>query len=150
MSGYVEHFEDLRGVTDSMLLPSELVIARYKDPEEDIYLSLEVRGDVKIEYKGSCYIDVSQFPKELKEIIKNGYIQTDTQGREHKEPYYHHPDISVYENNWFEVFVEDRNGNYLGDSVVVDAEDSTHKDIEILLGNIADEIIKDRDNEYEY
>ncbi len=146
---YVEQFEDLSDISDSVLLPSELVIARYHDPDNDMHLSLEVKGFVKVEYNGICYVDVSQFPKELKNLIKEGYIQTDTLGRTLKEPWYHSPDVCVYDSNRFEVFEETSEGKHTGNSVIVEAENSTEKDIEILLEDIAEHYLLNREDEYE-
>ena len=130
----------LEDVSDSLLLSSSRVVADYVDKTNNVYLSLEVRGEVHVTYKERDYYDVRDFPEELKSIIKDGY---DEDGMHHS--YSDHPDISVLENNWFELFEIDAHDNYLGRALVVDAENYTQEDIESLFKETAEEILEERE-----
>lgn len=134
-------FIDISDIPDSILLASNQVIASYTDKEKDVSLSLEVRGEVHICYKDRDYYDASEFPKELVDIIRNGYY--DEAGEHHS--YLDSPDIYVSENNWFEMFEMNANDNYLGRTWVVDAENYTDADIKSLFEETAEEILKERE-----
>lgn len=128
----------LEDVSDSLLLSSSQVVADYIDKANNVYLSLEVRGEVHVVYKERDYYDVRDFPEELKSIIKDGY---DEDGMHHS--YSEHPDIDILENNWFELFEVDAHDNYLGRALVVDAENYTQEDIVSLFKETEEEILKE-------
>ncbi len=95
---------DLSKIKDSMEIESGITIATLQNTITGTRVSLEVRGDVKICYSpdgfsvkdGEYYTHSSEFPKELKELIRRGRLYEDT---EH---------VYVCDNNWFEIFTEYR------------------------------------------
>lgn len=108
---------DMSIINDSMELDSNQVIATLE--VDDILLSLEVRGETRVEYKGVIYYTPSEFPKELKTLI-------------HASSWWmNHEDVQVYFNNWFEVFDE---GQHWSD--VVDAEQLDEDGLKELLLDI--------------
>ena len=81
------------GITDSLLLGSGVeVFSAMIDNKYDIFL--RSCGDVRIYWKETAYRDVSQFPDELIDVIKEGKLGE-------------HPDAYVDMNNWYELFVYD-------------------------------------------
>ncbi len=137
-----EVYQSLKDVVDSMQIDSETQIASYTDKENDIYLSLEVRGAVKVEYKGEYYTQPSDFPDELKNLIKDGYIEYDENNVPTKLPFSYSPEVNVLDNNWFELFRLDKDGSPFGESWVVDCEEYTDADIDSLFEDTAAEILK--------
>ncbi len=106
-------------IKDSMQLDSEQTIAWLRAGEKII--SLEVRGEVKVWWNpnatkdsspinGEYFKYPSEFPEELKELIKNEqYWDTDER-------------VCVSQNNWFELFICKNKNDLVPDSVVVDVE----------------------------
>lgn len=94
-----EVYEDLEKCVDSMLFPSDTVIAKLscEAEEKQIDIYLEVRGEVRVTYKGELYVNPEDFPEELKKIIKQGLL-------------FEHEDVYVGNNNWFEeiIYVDDQ------------------------------------------
>lgn len=86
MENKFELFEDLRECYDSMLFDSGTQIATYGTP--DNYVSLEVMGDVKVDYNGNRYRYATEMPEELLEKFKVDYWNDE--------------DIEIIDNNWFE------------------------------------------------
>lgn len=120
-----EPFEDLTNIPDSMLIDSDTEIARLTLDDFVVkYATLEVRGDVIVTFKGERYRTPSEFPEELKELIRN-------------DPNFWDPECSgvyVVNNNWFKAFLWDENNQYLT-SDYVDAENLSADSIkEMLLG----------------
>lgn len=111
---------DLREIKDSMQLDSEQTIATLKSGER--WASLEVRGDVKVfwnpninsgtgtPHDGNFYAYPSEFPQELKDLIKEDpYWTTDER-------------VYVSENNWFELFIYENKNDVCPAADVVDVE----------------------------
>lgn len=88
--------EDLSLYTDSMLFDSELTIAvgKFAYGRHEIEVSLAVRGEVSVAYKGNIYNTPSKFPKTLKDMIRNNPNNWDG------------PDVYINFNNWFEYIFE--------------------------------------------
>lgn len=90
---------NLENINDSMELDSGQVVAQLKMKDEesgkDITVTLEVQGHVKVYYKDGMYKCASQMPEELIKLFHDGY-ESET---EH--------DLSVIENNWFEIYIEE-------------------------------------------
>lgn len=84
---------DLAQYTESMLFDSHtgIAFAKFVCGDKKLIVSLEVNGYVDVEYKDESYKYPSDFPNELRELIK-------------KEPYgwQDNEDVEVIENNWFE------------------------------------------------
>ena len=84
---------DLSQYVDSMLFDSGECIAEMTCECDDIqvYMHLEVRGDVKVEYDGNIYRHPSEFPPALRESIKTNPGWWDTADN-----------VYIDMNNWFE------------------------------------------------
>ena len=106
---------NLRNVKDSMEIDSESLIASYKT--EKGCVTLEVRGEVNVTYKDEHYHRPSEFPDELKKLIRRGYVDEDN----NVVSWTLCPDVYVGFNNWFELFYQ-TNKYTCPESVVVDAE----------------------------
>lgn len=110
-------YKDLSGVKDSMLLESNTVIAALEQNGETL-ATLEVRGEVSVEYKGQDYYSVREFPDDLKTLIAI-------------DPYWqNNPDVYVSMNNWFELF--DTN-SYKSD--IVNPEGNSLKEVYELMAD---------------
>ena len=85
--------ENLSQYIDSMLFDSGTCIAAMEcelDNGDVCIISLEVRGSVNVDFDGSTYREPSDFPEELKQIIKEDKLW-DCDDR-----------VYVDMNNWFE------------------------------------------------
>lgn len=140
VSNNTTYYEDLENIPDSLLMESDTVIAEYHNDETNIHLSLQVCGEVKIEYKDSIYEGASEFPQELTDLIRNGYY--DEEGMHHS--FEDNPDVYVCNNNWFELFAEDEKGNKTHESWVCDCENYTAADIDSLFMDTEEEILEKR------
>ncbi len=96
--------EDLVGAIDSMEFDSEQSVAELTI--NDIVVELRVVGDVRVVFNDDSWRTPSQFPDELKEIIRKGTLGTDER-------------VYVDMNNWFEMFIY-KNDEWTGWSDVVD------------------------------
>lgn len=103
-------FEDLSKFKDSMMFDSDTIVASMTCDYKDhlINIDLKICGYVKVFFKGECFTRPSDFPEELKEIIKkepNGWGTED--------------DIEVWENNWFEyIFNDNYKGHVFSDGIM--------------------------------
>ena len=85
--------DNLSQYIDSMLFDSGECVAEMKcelDNGDLCTISLEVRGEVKVDFDGNRYREPSGFPEELKKLIKE-YHMWDCDDR-----------VYVDMNNWFE------------------------------------------------
>lgn len=84
--------EDLTNVADSMELDSgtEIATLYFGDSEAAIL----VCGEVRVTYKDEVYRKASEFPEELKEIIRAGHV-------------FDHEDVYIGNNNWFAIQFRD-------------------------------------------
>lgn len=89
--------DNLEQYNDSMLFDSDTVIAggKFEQDDKTIEISLCVRGEVSVNYKGETYHKPSEFPDELKQLIKDKPYDWDDR-----------KDIYVSLNNWFEYIYE--------------------------------------------
>lgn len=92
----------LVGITDSLLLDSCKEYASLKCGH--ITASLQVRGDVRVVFRGEAYRTPSEFPEELKAIIRGGAYDGS-----------HEDELFIDDNNWFEVFVVKDGSNVFSD-----------------------------------
>lgn len=115
--------DNLKQYTDSMLFDSGTVVASLDCEVNDhrIEIFLEVRGEVKIDYKGSRYRYPSDFPSELKEQIKtNPFWFTDTE------------DLEIDMNNWFEYIYDDTvGGKTYSDGIMCEIDFSNYTEEEM-------------------
>ena len=131
----------LKDIPSTLLLESGTQVAVYKDNESGLFLSLEVRGQVDVEYKGEHYKSVSEFPEGLINLIK-------TEGD--KDMYLSAPsgedndscDVEAYvhDRNWLEIFAE-VDGVQTNVSDTVDAENYTDEEINEALEDIANQLL---------
>ena len=75
----------------------------------DEKISVEVQGEVRVNYKDEPYYDVSEFPSELKKLFGTGDAYEDE-------------DVVLDSNNWFECCYFDENGVYIDSDVMEDLE----------------------------
>lgn len=89
----------LKDYTDSLLFDSgtEVASATFEDNGLEINIILKICGDVRVLYKDIVYKSPSEFPEELKELIKKG------------EP---NDDLYIDSNNWFEFICGETEGVY--------------------------------------
>ena len=144
----MEVYVSLENIVDSLQLDSGTQIAFYKDEADDIYLSLEVRGHVKIEYKGEYYTNPSDFPDDLKKLIKEGYTEYDENNIPTTLHFSYSPEVNIIDNNWFEIFRLDKDGNSFGfESWAVDCEEYIDDAIECLFEETVANILLERNME---
>lgn len=84
--------EDLTNMTDSMEFDSGTEIATLSFGDSEA--SIMVCGEVRVTYKDEVYRQPSEFPEELKEIIRAGHV-------------FDHEDVYVGNNNWFAIQFRD-------------------------------------------
>lgn len=87
-------YENCENIVDSMQIESDTTIASLKIDEQR-EVTIETRGSINVTFDGREYRSVSEFPKELKDIIAN------------EERWYNNERVCVSENNWFELFYMD-------------------------------------------
>lgn len=118
-------YDDFNNINDSLLLESCTKIAKYENDEENIYFTIEVCGDVYVKYFDEVYKDVSKFPAELIELIKNRKV-------------YFNENVEVIDNNWFNVVEWEK---YNGELMYV--EDTPDETLDVLTD---ENIIKTLEN----
>lgn len=95
---------DLNQYVDSMLFDSGECIAEMEcecDNGYTLTITLEVRGEVRVDFEGETYHHPSEFPPVLKELIKTNPGWWDT------EDY-----VYVDMNNWFEYMYTIKDDTY--------------------------------------
>ena len=106
---------------DSMCYDSGTIMAECDI--DDYKISIEVRGEVNVEYKGETYRHASDMPKELLEGFRDeSYSQDTFLGLV--------DDLHIYQNNWHEVFIYNNKGEF--------------------LDSFTDDFIPEKDEVYEY
>lgn len=121
--------EDRKGVTDSLLLDSGQEIL--SGTVNGITVSVRVCGEVDIDWKGQSYRRPSEFPEDLKKVIRKGTLGND------KRAY-------VINNNWFEVIVEDESGRHLQEYVIdLDLSTMSEEEGRTLLLDIMEDYLAD-------
>ncbi len=100
--------DNLSNYVESMLFDSNEVVAsgKFYFLGNKVEVSLEVRGEVAVDYKGETYHKPSEFPEELKELIKEhpydwSVYSPSGEGNDDCEG-----NIYVGMNNWFEYIYE--------------------------------------------
>ena len=89
---------------DSMCYDSGTIMAECDI--DDYKISIEVCGEVNIEYKGETYRRASDMPKELLEGFRDAsYSQNAFLDLVN--------DLYIYQNNWYEVFIYNNKGELL-------------------------------------
>lgn len=105
-----KQFIDLSNVNDSMELNSDTTIAELTGKRLDgtsFGVYLQVQGKVTVIYKDKLYSHASEMPEELLKLFHDdGYSPSDE-------------NLTVNENNWFELFIEENDHTVFSD--VVDA-----------------------------
>lgn len=114
-------FDELSKYKDSMLFDSGTIIATIECEHNNhiVQIDLRVCGHVKVYYKGDYYRYSSEFPEELKEIIRDNPNGWD----------YLNDDIGVCENNWFEyIFTESFEGRSYSDGIMFEDDLSKYSE----------------------
>lgn len=93
---------------DSMCYDSGIILASCDI--DDFKISIEVRGEVNVDYKSETYRHASDMPKEL----LNGFMD-DSYSQDIFLSLV--DDIYIYQNNWYEVFIYDNEGMFLNSFV---------------------------------
>ena len=107
-----------QGITNSLLLPSGTIIAEILVGEFTAYII--VHGSVRIIYKDEVYKDISQFPEELVDIIRNGNLGENA-------------DTYLDMNNWYELVVLKNERELYCDVVDIDISTMTETDMQNFL-----------------
>ena len=107
-----------KGITNSLLLPSGTLIAEIFVNEFNAYII--VHGSVRIIYKDEVYKDISQFPEELVDIIRNGNLGENA-------------DTYLDMNNWYELVVLKNEREIYCDVVDIDISTMTETDMQNFL-----------------
>lgn len=134
--------KDLTNIQDSMLLDSGTTIAVLIDKTAGRIVSIEVNGYVAVDWcpdgdfnfgNIETYTCPSDFPKKLKDIIATNPEWTKD------------PRVSVNENNWFEIFVNEENEKGYFTTIhydVVDVKNNTPEQLIALLEQTYKEIFE--------
>ena len=129
--------KNLKQYANSILIDSGTIIASMNCIHNDceVNIDLMVCGEVDVIYKGINYRCASDFPDELKEIIKhNPYWHTETD------------DLYIADNNWLEYIYDCvYNGNTWSDGILFESDLSTYSAADLLkeMYEIAMEIMED-------
>ena len=107
-----------QGITNSLLLPSGTIIAEILVGEFTAYII--VHGSVRIIYKDEVYKDISQFPEELVDIIRNGNLGENA-------------DTYLDMCNWYELVVLKNEREVYCDVVDIDISTMTETDMQNFL-----------------
>lgn len=91
-------------ITDSLLLSRDQKVIEAKFDNGLWTVIVRVIGDVRILWKDQIYKDASQYPDELTEFIRSGKMNDQSTWPENTD---------IINNNWYEVFIYDRNGDIL-------------------------------------
>lgn len=107
--------EELSQYTESMLFDSgeEIAYGEFQVNGHNVSVSLEVRGEVRVTYKGETYRTPTEFPDELKALIKEHPHNWDAYSPSGEGNDKEDGNIFVGNNNWFEFIfsVEDEPEN---------------------------------------
>ena len=117
-SFYFLEEERRKGITNSLLLPSGTIIAEILVGEFCAYIL--VHGSVRIIYKDEVYKDISQFPEELVDIIRNGNLGENA-------------DTYLDMSNWYELVVLKNEREVYCDVVDIDISTMTETDMQNFL-----------------
>lgn len=117
-SFYFLEEERRKGITNSLLLPSGTIIAEIVVGEFCAYIL--VHGSVRIIYKDEVYKDISQFPEELVDIIRNGNLGENA-------------DTYLDMSNWYELVVLKNERELYCDVVDIDISTMTETDMQNFL-----------------
>ena len=93
-----EVYEDLTQIKDAMQLDSNTELCTYISADKKFAVTIEVRGEVEVDYNGKNYRQASDMPNDLLELLgdpNNWYSGNEDEG------------LYVSNNNWFEIFVWD-------------------------------------------
>ena len=123
--GLFNSYVDLTQIKDAMQLDSNNVICSYLCPNKKYMVTIEVEGEVDVDYNGENYRQASDMPDELLELLgdpNNWYSGDADEG------------LYVNSNNWFEIFIyyTDENGKedeWTGVSDVIECAGETDEQL---------------------
>lgn len=118
-------YEDLTQIKDAMQMDSNTEICSYISPDKKYMVTIEVRGEVDVDYNGENYRQASDMPDELLELLgdpNNWYSGDMDEG------------LYVSNNNWFEIFIyltdeEGIEGDWTGVSDVIECAGETDEQL---------------------
>lgn len=114
-------YVDMTDICDSMQLDSGTTICTLECDKGTC--SIEVRGEVSIDFNGTRYKVPSEFPPDLKEIVRlGGLANLDNPQCKHIKGY---DSLYINFNNWFEAFWNTDPEHRQDDYDVVDIEHYT-------------------------
>lgn len=125
--------ENLEQYVDSMLFDSDTNICSITvDNGEGITIDIDlcIRGDVSVTYKGEVYNTPSEFPEELKDMIRKNPGTFDVYAPSGEGNDVEEGDCGVNLNNWFELIFKinspgDNNNDGFSDGDVYESDVST-------------------------
>lgn len=120
-----EQFKNIEDIVDSLQLDSGTVIARLT-LDDGSSATLEVRGEVRVEFDGDIYYEPSDFPQELQDIIAEGKAYDDDR-------------VRVGDNNWFELYYE-KDKDCEPEADCVDVEGLSAAEIYEVMANYVNDI----------
>lgn len=127
-------YEDISNINDSLLIDSNTIIAEYIGKDYDA--SIEVRGEVKIIHNlDNGGMDIFKTPSDYPDWLKKSITEENLSERN---------DIYIDANNWFEVFIWDKEGNCIT-SDVVDCENNSFDQLAGIMTDFVDEFRKHRE-----
>lgn len=117
---YCENLKDFQN--DSMCHNSGIEIAGAKG--DSVYMTLEVCGEVSVDYEGATYHSFSAMPKELQSIfLNNQQVESEMAG-----------EIYIGNNNWYELFYwEDGLERDFISSDVIDEIPETEEELKVFF-----------------
>ena len=119
-----EVFNSVENIPSSLLLDSGTEICSLKGNGYD--LRIEVKGEVRVTYKGVTYRTPSEFPEELKKIIRENPFDIEANG-----------DVYIGNENWFEMFVIGHENEYFD---TVDIENLTDEQLKAVCVDCLPEV----------
>lgn len=119
-----ESFIDLSNINTSMELDSTQSVAELTD--KNFMLEIRVCGEVKVYFDDDIFKCASQMPDELLQLFHEGKAYEDER-------------VGVVDNNWFEAFLYEKDGDgwvWTGSSDVVDCEGMTNDRLKEMMQEI--------------
>ena len=121
-----EQHVDMTNIVDSLQLSSGTTIATLEVGNGTV-ATVEVRGEVKIDFDGVTYREPADFPEELKQIIAEGRLLE----MEYDDRLY------IDANNWFEFFLSEK-GELIGNDIVDVEKHTTAELYELMAETVND------------
>ena len=123
--GLFNSYVDLTQIKDAMQLDSNNVICSYLCPNKKYMVTIEVEGEVDVDYNGENYRQASDMPDELLKLIGDPHTWYSGDADE---------GLYVNANNWFEIFIyytdeNDKEDEWTGVSDVIECAGETDEQL---------------------